>query len=93
MGQKHAALQTLHDIITSKKHRTWSKAYEAIMFKHIDLAVDMKKRQYSKEALSAYRNMCQAVNISSLEEIVKYFLATATAKAEAAVAASAAVGC
>jgi len=63
-----------------------------IMMKHIDLAVDMKKRQYSKEALSAYRNMCQAVNINSLEEVIKYFLQTATSKAEQAVAASAAVG-
>ena len=93
VGQKHAALQTLHDIITSKRHRTWSKAYEQIMMKHIDLAVDGKKRQYTKEALSAYRNMCQSVNISSLEEVVKYFLQRATSKAEAAVAASAAVGC
>ena len=59
------------------------------MMKHIDLAVDMKKRQYSKEALSAYRNMCQAVNINSLEEVIKYFLQTATSKAEQAVAASA----
>ena len=55
--------------ICSKKHRTWSKAYEEIMIKHIDLAVDSKKRQYSKEALSAYRNMCQAVNVQSLEVI------------------------
>lgn len=62
------------------------------MMKHIDLAVDMKKRQYSKEALSAYRNMCQSVNINSLEEVIKYFLQTATQKAEQAVAASAAVG-
>ena len=51
----------------SKKHRTWSKAYEDIMIKHIDLSVESKKRQYAKEAISAYRNMCQAVNIQSLE--------------------------
>ena len=32
VGQKHAALQTLHDIITSKKHRTWSVAYQQVGF-------------------------------------------------------------
>lgn len=42
VGQKHAALQCLHDIITSKKHRTWSKTYEQIMFKHVDLTVESK---------------------------------------------------
>lgn len=33
VGQQHAALQALHEIICSKKHRTWSKTYESIMFK------------------------------------------------------------
>ena len=31
-----------------------------------------------------YRNVCQQVNVSSLEEVIKYFLKTATNKAEAA---------
>lgn len=84
VNQKHAALQVLHDVITSKKHRTWSKTYESIMFRHIDLCVEMKKRNYGKEALMQYRNMCQAVNISSLEEVIKYFLKTAGDKAEEA---------
>jgi hypothetical protein len=84
VGQRNAALQVLHDIITSKKHRTWSKTYEAIMFRHIDLVVDMRKRNYGKEALMQYRNMCQAVNISSLEEVIKYYLRKASEKAEEA---------
>ena len=84
VGQKMSALQALHDIITSKKHRTWSKTYESIMFKHIDLVVDMKKRNYGKEALMQYRNMCQQVNINSLEEVIKYYLKKANDKAEEA---------
>jgi len=91
VGQKQAALQALHDIITSKKHRTWSKTYESIMFKHIDLAVEMKKRNYAKEALMSYRNMCQQVNINSLEEVIKYYLRKASEKAEEAQTKAAAV--
>ncbi|MEW5311497.1 MAG: hypothetical protein WDW38_003207 [Sanguina aurantia] len=84
VGQQHAALQALHEIICSKKHRTWSKTYESIMFKHIDLCVEMKKRNHAKEALMQYRNMCHQVNINSLEEVIKYFLKKASDKAEEA---------
>lgn len=87
--QRATALQTLHDVICSKKHRTWSKTYEAIMFKHIDLCVEMKKRNYAKEALMQYRNMCHLVNIASLEEVIKYFLKKAGDKAEEAQTAAA----
>lgn len=119
VGQRGAALQVLHDIVTNRKNRTWSKTFESIMFKHIELVgawpacmhaymhrgaakevmqagcydtdakngtdqardhvacillhqavpicvqvVEMKKRNYGKEALMQYRNMCQAVNIN-----------------------------
>lgn len=84
VGQKQAALQALHDVVTSKRHRTWSKTYESIMFKLIDLCVEMKKRNQAKEALMQYRNMCQTVAINSLEEVIKYYLKKATEKAEEA---------
>lgn len=84
VGQKLSALQQLHDVVTGKRHRTWSKTYEEIMFRLLDLCVEMKKRNHAKEALMQYRNMCQQVNINSLEEVIKYFLNRATEKAEEA---------
>lgn len=125
VGQRGAALQTLHDVITSKRHRTWHKVLfaaslamyrspagaasrvvrasstaihrvapdrptlllqvlEQIMFRYVDLCVELKKGRYAKDGLIHYRNVCQQVNVSSLEEVIKYFLKTATNKAEAA---------
>ncbi|CAL8465076.1 g4611 [Coccomyxa elongata] len=54
------------------------------MFRYIDLCVELKKGRYAKDGLIHYRNVCQQVNISSLEEVIKYFMKTATDKAEAA---------
>ena len=54
------------------------------MIRYIDLCVDLKKGRYAKDGLIHYRNVCQQVNVSSLEEVIKYFLKTATDKAEEA---------
>jgi len=86
VGQSHAALQALHDVITSKRHRTWQKVLETIMFKYVDLCVELKKGRYAKDGLIHYRNVCQQVNVASLEEVIKYFIKTATGRAEAATA-------
>lgn len=34
VGQQHAALQALHDVITSKRHRTWAKVPSARHLQH-----------------------------------------------------------
>jgi len=86
VGQQHAALQALHDVITSKRHRTWAKILETIMFKYVDLCVELKKGRYAKDGLIHYRNVCQQVNVASLEEVIKYFIKTSTDRAEAAMA-------
>eukprot|EP00239_Pterosperma_sp_CCMP1384_P002815 CAMPEP_0197846884 /NCGR_PEP_ID=MMETSP1438-20131217/4694_1 /TAXON_ID=1461541 /ORGANISM="Pterosperma sp., Strain CCMP1384" /LENGTH=1059 /DNA_ID=CAMNT_0043458663 /DNA_START=84 /DNA_END=3263 /DNA_ORIENTATION=- len=88
VNQKSSALQALHDVITSKRHRTWAKTLEKIMFKFIELCVEMKKGRFAKEGLIQYRIVCQQVNVSSLEEVIKHFLKLASDKAEAAQAAS-----
>mmetsp|Transcript_33886 Transcript_33886/g.95996 ORF Transcript_33886/g.95996 Transcript_33886/m.95996 type:complete len:1014 (-) Transcript_33886:241-3282(-) len=84
VGQKQAAVQALHDVITSKRHRTWQKTLEDIMFKYIDLCVEMKRGRYAKDGLIQYRNVCLQVNVGSLEEVIKYFLKEASSKAEEA---------
>ena len=65
---------------------------EQIMFRYVDLCVELKKGRYAKDGLIHYRNVCQQVNVSSLEEVIKYFLKTATNKAEAAQSKAAEVG-
>jgi len=84
VGQHKQALQSLHDMMTSRKHRTWNKNYEDIMYRLITLAVEQKNTNMAKEALMQYRNMCQQVNINSLEEVIRHYINTATDKAEEA---------
>ena len=36
VNQKYAALNALHEVITSKRHRTWQKCLEKIMFKYVE---------------------------------------------------------
>lgn len=92
VGQKSSALQALHDVITSKRHRTWQKVLEQIMFRYVELCVELKRGRFAKDGLIHYRNVCQQVNVSSLEEVIKYFLKTATDKAEEAKSKAAEVG-
>jgi len=55
VGQTEAALKVLHDVVTAKKYRTWQRALEDIMMKHVELCVELKKGRMAKEALVQYR--------------------------------------
>lgn len=59
---------------------------ETVMFKYIDLCVELKKGRYAKDGLIHYRNVCQHVNVASLEEVIRYFMNAATKRAEDATA-------
>ncbi|KAL8103281.1 hypothetical protein AgCh_027729 [Apium graveolens] len=78
------AWQTLQDMITLKRYRVWQKAQEKIMFKYIELCVDMRRGRFAKDGLIQYRIICQQVNVSSLEEVIKQFMDLSTKKAEEA---------
>ncbi|XP_010221609.1 PREDICTED: eukaryotic translation initiation factor 3 subunit A-like, partial [Tinamus guttatus] len=68
----------------SKKHRTWQKIHEPIMLKYLELCVDLRKSHLAKEGLYQYKNICQQVNIKSLEDVVRAYLKLAEEKTEAA---------
>ncbi|EFJ35771.1 hypothetical protein SELMODRAFT_142045 [Selaginella moellendorffii] len=84
VGQKAAALQALHDLITSKRYRAWQKPLEKIMFKYVELCVDMRRGRFAKDGLIQYRIACQQVNVSSLEEVIKHFMHLSSERAEQA---------
>jgi hypothetical protein len=69
-------LDTLYDVIKSKKrnHNYSEKLIEEIMYKYLELCVDLKKSHVAKEGLFQYRNMCQSVNVASLASVVQVSL-------------------
>ena len=78
-GKPTRALDTLYDVIKSKKrnHQYSEKLIEQIMNKYLELCVDLKKSHVAKEGLFQYRNMTQATNVASLASVVQTYLSMA----------------
>lgn len=66
VGKPARALDTLQEVFRNKKFTyTWSESViEPIMFKYLDLCVELKKSHIAKEGLFQYRNMFQLVSAS-----------------------------
>lgn len=84
VGQNLYALIWLYGLITLKSFRSWQKPHEKIMFRFVELCVELRKSQFAKDGLIQYRNSCQQVNVSSFEEVIKHYLHLATEKVEQA---------
>jgi translation initiation factor 3 subunit A len=73
--QTDAALELLHDVLSSRRHRTWSLIYEQIMITYIDLCcLSKNKSREVKDGLHQYRNLCQINAPGSLEKVILYLL-------------------
>ncbi|CAA0841146.1 Eukaryotic translation initiation factor 3 subunit A [Striga hermonthica] len=83
-GKFQEALETLHCFITTRRYRPWTKTHERIMFKYVELCVDLRRGRHAKDGLIQYRGICRQVNVTSLEEVIKHFMQLATGKAELA---------
>ncbi|XP_018346365.1 PREDICTED: eukaryotic translation initiation factor 3 subunit A isoform X3 [Trachymyrmex septentrionalis] len=86
VGKPARALDTLQEVFRNKKWTyNWSESVlEPIMFKYLDLCVELKKSHIAKEGLFQYRNMFQSVNVGSLENVIRGYLKMAEEKTNAA---------
>jgi translation initiation factor 3 subunit A len=72
--QEDAALTLLHDVLSSRRHRTWSPIYEQIMFCYVDLCLEHHKSRDAKDGLHQYRNLSQSQAPGSLEKVILYLI-------------------
>jgi len=72
--QEEAALTLLHDVLSSRRHRTWSPAFEQIMIAYIDLCLKLHKSREAKDGLHQYRNLSQSQAPGSLEKVIRYLM-------------------
>eukprot|EP00124_Ichthyophonus_hoferi_P005504 Ihof_evm1s816 gene=Ihof_evmTU1s816 len=84
VGKKSSALEALHDVIASKRHRNWTKTSEQILLLFLDLCVEMRKGKTAKDGLHQYKGMCQQIAIGSLETVIRKFVSLSESKAEEA---------
>lgn len=82
VGKRNSALETLCDAIRAKRHRSWQRVHEDIMFKYLELAVDLRKSYVAKEGIFQYKLICQQTNIKSFEDVVRRYIELAEEKAE-----------
>lgn len=56
--EKRIALELLHSAISIKKKSVWSKCYESVMRRHVELSVELKDHATAKDGMHQYRNLC-----------------------------------
>lgn len=78
--QEQAALNLLHEVLSSRRHRTWSPAYEQIMIAYLDLCLSLHKAREAKDGLHQYRNLAQNSAPGSLEKVIRYLMDKAEQK-------------
>ena len=84
VGKPSRALDTLQEIFRNKKmtYNSSESVLEPIMFKYLELCVELKKSHIAKEGLFQYRNMFQSVNVGSLEKVIRFYLRIAEEKTD-----------
>lgn len=78
--QSDAALFLLHEVLSSRRHRTWSPTYEQIMITYLDLCLSLHKSREAKDGLHQYRNLSQSQAPGSLEKVIRYLMEAAEKK-------------
>tara|TARA_B110001452_G_C15161883_1_gene404111 strand:+ start:233 stop:1060 length:828 start_codon:yes stop_codon:yes gene_type:complete len=77
VGQRDNALVALHDVLSSKRHRTWQPAIEEVVMRFLTICVEAKRGKAAKDGLIQYRIICQQINVASMEAVLRHFISLA----------------
>ncbi|EDQ87212.1 uncharacterized protein MONBRDRAFT_33388 [Monosiga brevicollis MX1] len=81
VGKPNLALETLHDLLNSSKHKKqWTAVHEEIMIKFLDLCMQLKRAPEAKDGLYQFKIVTGTSAVNSLEKVVRYYLKTAEDK-------------
>ncbi|EAW08216.1 putative eukaryotic translation initiation factor 3 subunit EifCa [Aspergillus clavatus NRRL 1] len=81
VGQAPAALNVLHEHVTSKRTRsTPIVSLEPVMLLFVELCVDLRKGKAAKDGLYQYKNIAQNTNVGTIEVVLKKFIELAEKK-------------
>jgi len=67
-------------VLSSRRHRTWSPAFEQIMITYVDLCLRLSRSREAKDGLQQYRNLAQSQAPGSLEKVIRYLMEKAEKK-------------
>ncbi|KAI9040066.1 putative eukaryotic translation initiation factor 3 subunit EifCa [Aspergillus affinis] len=81
VGQAPAALNVLHEHVTSKRTRSSPiSSLEPVMLLFVELCVDLRKGKAAKDGLYQYKNIAQNTNVGTIEVVLKKFIELAEKK-------------
>ena len=85
VGQQQAALNILHEHVTSKRTRNSTiAALEPVMLLFVELCVDLRKGKSAKDGLYNYKNTSQNTNVATIELVFRRFIDLAEQKVQEA---------
>eukprot|EP00804_Cyclotella_cryptica_P017601 CCRYP_006745-RB/>CCRYP_006745-RB protein AED:0.08 eAED:0.08 QI:143/0.85/0.75/1/0.85/0.75/8/361/997 len=82
--QPNASLALLHEVLSSRRHKTWSPTYEKIILLYLDLCLALNRPREAKDGLHQYRNLSQSQAPGSLESVIKQLMEKAETKCKEA---------
>ncbi|WWC93807.1 hypothetical protein V866_000643 [Kwoniella sp. B9012] len=75
------AFENLVEVFMSKKFKhTPVSILEPIVFKFLDLCVEMNRKAHARQALLQFKNAVQTTSVASIEKVLNHFIAQAEAR-------------
>ena len=73
-GKKRLGIEILNAVLHARRHKQWTGTHEDIIKLYLLICVDLREKQFAKDGLYQYRNLCQREAPASLETVANYLL-------------------